>query len=112
MNSFIEQLDGTTKQLKKLVMLHDKHPDLFEHASGISISESEVVVYVHAWRNLERNWKAYLKQFPAMWLRESSASNCNAWNYTGQLDGVKIKVLEAEMREEPKPLFTEEGRAA
>jgi hypothetical protein len=96
--TFSDQLTATRTNLERLEKLFAKHPALFEHASFIEVTPNGVQVYIHASGDRDRDWKAWVRQHPANWQRKWSASNGMYWDYRGEIDGVAMTVLQAELQ--------------
>ena len=106
MNSFTNQIAETQAQLDRLRNLFAQHPELFDTANLIEVTPEHCRVYLHASRDRVRDWKEFARQYPkANWKRESSASDYAWMDYRGQIGDVEISILQAELREQPHPLF-------
>ncbi len=107
MKTFNEQLAATRANLDRLERLAEKAPELFERASGITVGEDEVRVYLHAWQDPSRDWKTMAARWPkANWKRERGSEG---WNYVGIVDGVEVCMIGAEKKQESQPLFPGEA---
>ena len=109
MKSFTEQLAATDANLDRLRDVAAERPDLFETgASLIDVTPSHSRVYIHASLERERDWKALaLKYSHANWRRGPSASEHGYYDWIGEIEGVEILILQADRREESRPLFAE-----
>jgi len=104
MKTFAERLADTRVNLERLEALAAKHPDLFEHGSGIYLEDDKVRVYIMG--EGADDWLAFAKRWSdGNWKREHSA--VSGYDYRGTLDGVELCIISAEPGEEPKPLFEE-----
>jgi len=114
MKSFTEQLAETDANLDRLRCIAANNPDLFETgASLIEVTPGHSRVYIHASHDRERDWKALaLKYSHANWRRVPSASEFGCYDWDGKIEGVEISILQAERREESRPLFPETEVAA
>ncbi len=106
--NFTEQLAAMRANLERLERLAAEHPDLFAHANLAEATPGQTRIFVHASDDRERDWRAWAMRFPIKWKLNPSPSNYSEWyDYDGEIEGVKISVLQAEPREQPKPLIAE-----
>ena len=113
MNAVEDQLAATRANLERLEKLAADCPDLFEYASGPSIEPDAVTVYLHANIREEAravDWPAVARKYrDAGWKRVSSAAYHCRWDWHGELNGVRIRILGVEAVPEAQPLFIGEA---
>ncbi len=94
MNQFTKELEATRSQLEKLERLAVKAPDLLQYGQfGIYIQTDRVRVILSDSTKDSAYWFLLARKYhAASWKRDNEGS----WN--GELDGVRLTILNAEIK--------------